>query len=80
MGKKVERSPRLGVSVNEEFYEALRVESRRSGLTISQMVRAAIEGYMRSRGYEVDADVMWGGRRGTEGTNQEGQLEVAGTA
>lgn len=78
MSGKKERSPRLGVSINEDFYEALRTESRKSGLTISQMVRAAIEGYMRARGYEVPADVPWGGRRGEE--NEEGQLEVAGAA
>ncbi len=77
MSKKTQdRSPRLGVSINEDFYEALRVESRKSGLTISQMVRAAIEGYMRERGYEVPADVPWGGRRGEE--YDEGQPVAVG--
>ncbi|MBN1453566.1 MAG: hypothetical protein JW963_21300 [Anaerolineales bacterium] len=59
-----DRSPRLGVSVNEEFHEALQKESTKSGLTISQMVRIAIENYMRERGYDIAASVEWGGWRG----------------
>lgn len=73
MVRKQERSPRLGVSVNPSFYEALRIESRRSGMPISQMVRAALEGYMRARGYDVDADVVWGGLKRVEQDDAEGQ-------
>lgn len=64
------RSPRLGVSVNEEFYAALQDEARRSKRPISTLVRIAIEEYMRNRGWDVSADVEWGGWKGKDAEGQ----------
>jgi len=75
MAKK-DVSPRLGVSVSKKFYEALRLESERSGRTISTIVRMALEDYMRELGYREDPGVTWGGPKGDKAKGQPAAVSV----
>jgi hypothetical protein len=79
MNKKAPNQ-RLGVTVNAEIYDALAQESDKTGAPISQIVRTAVEKYLVGRGYEVEANVSWGGwkpRKGGE-ESEPGQLDAVG--
>lgn len=75
MAKK-DVSPRLGVSVSRKFYEALQLESERSGRTISTIVRMALEDHMRNLGYREDPSVPWGGPKGEKAEGQPAAVSV----
>lgn len=76
MSKKAPNQ-RLGVTVNAEIYDALTAESDTTGAPISQIVRTAVEKYLISRGYKVEANVSWGGWKPRKGDEVEPGQPVA---
>lgn len=66
------KSKRIVVAVPDDMHEALKEVSDKSGAPMAGIVRQALEEWLKERGYEVDADVVWGGwrPRGERGTNE----------
>jgi len=55
--------PRASATVTKKTDKALNTVQSETRLPRAEIVRIAIEEYLRNKGYDVDERVQWGGKR-----------------
>jgi hypothetical protein len=64
---------RLGLHVTEEMEENLSKEAERTHIAASELVRMALEDFLKNRGYTFTANIKRGGYRGGPKDKRQGQ-------